>query len=1189
MKTNPTTLVSTLRHGMLLLGLAAAAFATTPVFETEREFCASGDFNGDGKQDVLVLDKVTGLYRIGLGNGSTGSPVFGAGRATGATALTGVAVGKLNGLTFDSFAVTAVAQNRVQVVSPTTTGYTEPKTIAAAGIGPVIMAALDISSGALPTPEDDLGIIVSEDPTAGYALREIRSNAGTWSFIESAPCPNLTVSQANPVVPTVGSPPFMGFMRNDGPADSFHAYDLTGVGFTEKLANAGLPVGTRYLSVPFQAPNMDLLFYLPGSPVVHVRRITPSGPGWVLGADAVTTFSAPLAQVVALTDPTGGKSLIRFTDGAIAIYGYASGVGFSAPLAITPSGAAGVVSGMVPMRGSAQFQLLYAPAAGQPSTTALTFANTGSGWSQTGLTAIPGISVYSSYANTLLLSSQIYRSDSVMTLRSYKAADWTTGIAIGGGPFTVTAQAANFIDATHGIGASSAQLVGDAGSAVSGTAINQLGTQFSMITFDPNLGATVEDIAIAPPAGTYSHGIQLTFSGMSAGTTVSYRLGNAGPFQPWNSADPPWIFTAGSVFYFANKPGVGPSVTHTANYIFSKPPALQDQDGDGVPDFVEVAHGLDPQGGRDSDGDGYSDAEELATGTDPNNPGSIPASDEPSMSTLIVDASMKVEPLGGGTIGRPRDGTLLSLTDPLGNPLGSEVTGTGGAAIYYARMQTLNATGDRGYLIARTPINYGTTNGATTTHYGREMAAIIPVPSEDGWSFGSTQGTLVATGTTWSFGGTNWTDTTTNWKGIATTAGYDDAWSASQQTLTFAINAAGSAAAAWLPTFVAAANRGGQPYVSAALTPETTLAALLLRKIVSDLFIARGTTPGGDGLTLTGITSPRDLRQPSPTTPTAPVVRMPALVSYLDTAVNAGGTGPAALRKLARDVYARSQALADADIATLSAPMAALETYITTGALPADYQTGSGLAAAEFDLANATRTAILASVPTRTSASMTLYIRSSASPTGLTLLQDSSGSAVYALFDAQHYPVALPTDIALPAGTPLSVTAFTDLPAVGGYLALEVTSLTVGSLPFTIDPDTDGDLLADSWELRHFGTLDLTTGTHGDGSAYSLGEEYFRSTDPRDAGSSPAGSPTALVFSSLQLTTDGSGTHWLSTTWPAAYKDFINVSFQASDNLSLWTSPAGFAATDAGGGLFTKAVPFDRPARFFRPAANLKR
>lgn len=132
--------------------------------------------------------------------------------------------------------------------------------------------------------------------------------------------------------------------------------------------------------------------------------------------------------------------------------------------------------------------------------------------------------------------------------------------------------------------------------------------------------------------------------------------------------------------------------------------------------------------------------------------------------------------------------------------------------------------------------------------------------------------------------------------------------------------------------------------------------------------------------------------------------------------------------------------------------------HLTTGALPVAYQTGSGLTAAEFDLANATRTAILGSVPTRTTAGMTLYVRSSASPTGLTLLRNSSGSAVHALFDAQRNPVALPADIALPAGTALSVTAYTDLPAVGSYLALEVTSLTVTALPCFIDPDTDGGL-----------------------------------------------------------------------------------------------------------------------------------
>ena len=1189
MTLHPTFPAAAIRQGLwLLLGLATSTLATTPVFETEREFCASADFNGDGKQDVLVLDKLTGLYRIGSGDGTTGPPAFVAARATGAAEVTGMAVGKLNGTGFDSFAVTAPAQNRVQVLSPNSGGYIEPRTIANAGIGPVIMAALDIPSGASPTAEDDLGIIVANDPALGYALRKIRSNAGTWSFLDDGDCPDLPVSQANPLAPAVGSQPFMSFMRSDGPGESFHAYGLSGVGFTEKLTASGLPLGTRYTAVAFQSPNIDLLFYVAGSPAVHVRRITPSGANWVLGAESVTVFGTPLAQIVPLTDTTGEKCLLRFTDGSIAIYGYASGSGFSAPINLTPSGAVGVVSGVVPMAGSAQFHLLFAPAAGQASSMALTFANRGFGWAQTGITTLPAINVYASYANVMLLSGQLYRSDAVTTLRSYKASDWSSGVAVGGGPFSVTAQAAAFVDATQGIGTASAQLVGDAGSVVAGTAVNQLNAQFSMVTFDASLGSVVEEVTLSPTPGTYSHGIQLIFSGMSAGTSVFYRLGNSGTFQLWNSAAAPWIFTGGSVFYYAKKPGVGISPTRSASYSFSKPPALQDQDGDGVPDFVEVAKGLNPAGGPDSDGDGFSDAAELAAGSDPKNPANIPASTAPSMSTLVVDASMKMEPLGGGTLGRPRDGTLMSLCDAMGNPLGSAATGSGGAAIYYARVQVLNATGDRGFLIARTPINYSTTNGAATTHYGRDMAALIPVPSEDGWSFGSTQGTRVATGTTWSFGGSNWSDTSTNWKGIATTTGFDDAWSTSQQNLTFAIDAAGSAVGAWMPTFVAASNRSGQPYVSAALSPETSLAALFARKIVCDAFIARGITPGGDGLTLSGIVSPRDLRWPSPEYPAAAVMRMSALVSYLDTTINATGSGPAALRKLARDVYARSQALADADIANLPAPLAALETYVSTGVLPTEYQSGSGVIATELDLANTTRSTLLANVPTRSSAALTLYVRATASPTGLTLLQNAAGTATYALFDSRHSPVALPNDITLPVGTALSVSAFTDLPALGSYSTLEVTSLVVNSLPSPTDADSDGDLLADSWELRHFGTLTYGTDTHGDGSAYSLGEEYLSGTDPRNAASSPAGPPTPLVFTSLHLTTDGAGTPWLITTWPAAYKDFIDVNFEVSDNLSTWSAPAGFTASDAGGGQFNKSIAYDRPARFFRPQATLK-
>jgi hypothetical protein len=48
-----------------------------------------------------------------------------------------------------------------------------------------------------------------------------------------------------------------------------------------------------------------------------------------------------------------------------------------------------------------------------------------------------------------------------------------------------------------------------------------------------------------------------------------------------------------------------------------------DSNGDGIPDYVAIARGLDPNGSRDSDGDGYSDLEELIHGTDPKDASSI--------------------------------------------------------------------------------------------------------------------------------------------------------------------------------------------------------------------------------------------------------------------------------------------------------------------------------------------------------------------------------------------------------------------------------------------------------------------------------------------------------------------------------------------------------------------------------------
>jgi hypothetical protein len=126
---------------------AVAASAGTFVQQTPVEFAASGDFNGDSFPDVLVLDKGTGLYRVAYGTGS-GGLTFSDSRPSGVPTPSGVALGKIHGTLVESFAVTAVEQNRVQILSPTAPGVIVPVSVLSAGHGPQVLAALDLPAGA---------------------------------------------------------------------------------------------------------------------------------------------------------------------------------------------------------------------------------------------------------------------------------------------------------------------------------------------------------------------------------------------------------------------------------------------------------------------------------------------------------------------------------------------------------------------------------------------------------------------------------------------------------------------------------------------------------------------------------------------------------------------------------------------------------------------------------------------------------------------------------------------------------------------------------------------------------------------------------------------------------------------------------------------------------------------------------
>src|ERR1044071_8162466 len=102
---------SILVPGALVLGLftalnfSRAAEVPQPfIYETPKEFFGTGDFDGDGRVDVIILDKDSGKLRIGyqLTNGVVS---WGDCCPTGEKGIIGFTVGKLFDSKHDAIAV----------------------------------------------------------------------------------------------------------------------------------------------------------------------------------------------------------------------------------------------------------------------------------------------------------------------------------------------------------------------------------------------------------------------------------------------------------------------------------------------------------------------------------------------------------------------------------------------------------------------------------------------------------------------------------------------------------------------------------------------------------------------------------------------------------------------------------------------------------------------------------------------------------------------------------------------------------------------------------------------------------------------------------------------------------------------------------------------------------------------------
>jgi formylglycine-generating enzyme required for sulfatase activity len=286
------------------------------IYETPREFFSSGDFDKDGRTDLVVVDKESGKYRLGY-QLTPGVFSWVDCRMSGIKGVAGFSLGHLLAANQEALAFTSPDDNQITLVdvsSSTTPGRPVPVPFTAA-LGPNTVVAVDIG-GDGNTALDDLyvgSIYNSPDPNQATLLR---NDGKEFPKLAEAPLAGAAL-RGNRLSLKAGQPELLCLLVHGDKADTLRIEDLSSGKPVAVATAADLPAGSDYAVGSFRGSSLrEFLVYKPGDKNLTVRPVEEAAAGkFQFGASQSFDLGQPVRRVVVLDELSAKKLFIIFGEG----------------------------------------------------------------------------------------------------------------------------------------------------------------------------------------------------------------------------------------------------------------------------------------------------------------------------------------------------------------------------------------------------------------------------------------------------------------------------------------------------------------------------------------------------------------------------------------------------------------------------------------------------------------------------------------------------------------------------------------------------------------------------------------------------------------------------------------------------------------------------------------------------------